>query len=135
MDFNLLQYKDVDRALSDLNEIVNSVKYMSPEQFQDGSIDQRSDLYSLGALLYKMLTMHSVLPGGTYSEVLKEITNFRPVPPIDLNNKIPYKLNKICLKAIAKEPRKRYQTATAFIKDLERFSKKTIGLFQNSNCR
>ena len=101
-------------------DIVGTVRYMPPERF-DGWSDHRSDVYSLGATLYELLTLHPLFGATPQSELIEKVLHDSPEAPRKLDPKIPRDLETIVLKAIAKEPGDRYATAQALGEDLERF--------------
>ena len=98
---------------------IGTVHYLSPEQARGGYTDERSDVYSLGIVLYEMLT--GKLPFNDESPVTIAIKHLqeKPVPPTELNPKIPKSLEQIVLKAIEKEQAERYPSVTAMLHDLE----------------
>jgi eukaryotic-like serine/threonine-protein kinase len=101
-------------------DIVGTVRYMPPERF-DGWSDHRSDVYSLGATLYELLTLHPLFGPTPQSELIEKVLHDSPEAPRKLDPKVPRDLETIVLKAIAKEPGVRYATAKALGEDLERF--------------
>ncbi len=101
-------------------DIVGTVRYMPPERF-DGWSDHRSDVYSLGATLYELLTLHTLFGATPQSELIEKVLHDSPEAPRKLDPKIPRDLETIVLKAIAKEPGDRYPTAQALGEDLQRF--------------
>jgi hypothetical protein len=101
-------------------DIVGTVRYMAPERF-DGWSDRRSDVYSLGATFYELLTLRPLFPGVAQAELLVEVLHAAPEPPRRLDSTIPRELETIVVKAIAKEPGDRYATAEAMGEDLRRF--------------
>jgi len=104
-------------------EFVGSPTYMSPEQITAGRIplDHRTDIYSLGATLYELLTLHPPFVGQRRDQVLAQIIHKEPVAPRKLNRKVPQDLQTICLKAMEKDPDKRYQTAADLARDLRAY--------------
>ena len=104
-------------------DALGSVHYISPEQAKGDRIDQRSDIYSAGVVLYEMLT--SRLPFEGDSPVSIAIRHFSAVPlnPREMNPDIPEALELICLKAMAPQPDRRYASADEMIRDLEEFRK------------
>jgi serine/threonine protein kinase len=104
-------------------ELVGTPAYMSPEQIAAGQtpLDHRTDIYSLGATLYELLTLHPPLAGERRDQVLAQILNKEPMAPRKLNPKVPRDLETICLKAMEKDPDRRYQTAAAMAEDLRRY--------------
>ena len=106
-----------------------SVHYFSPEHAKGGLTDAKSDLYSLGVVMYEMVTGKVPFDADTPVSVALKHMQEDPIEPIVLNNKIPLSLNKIILKAMQKEPSMRYQSATEMIRDLEMCLKDETGSF------
>ncbi|HBE70426.1 MAG TPA: hypothetical protein DDW52_19930 [Planctomycetaceae bacterium] len=104
-------------------EFVGSPLYMSPEQITAGRVqlDHRTDIYSLGATLYELLTHQPPFPGQSRDQVLSQILHKEPLSTRKVNRKVPIDLDTICMKAIDKDPDRRYQTATLFAEDLRKF--------------
>lgn len=104
-------------------EFVGTPAYMSPEQISADQtpLDHRSDIYSLGATLYEMLTLQPPFTGTQRDQVLSQILHSEPKAPRKINAKIPVDLETICLKAIEKDPGRRYQSAGEMADDLRRF--------------
>jgi hypothetical protein len=100
---------------------VGTAHYASPERVQGQSVDYRSDLYSLGCCLYEMLTGTVPFTAATPVAVAYRHVHEDPTPPRMLNADVPAPLEAICLKAMAKLPEDRYQTAVEMHDDLERF--------------
>ena len=98
--------------------VLGSPKYMSPEQVLGKSIDQRSDIFSLGVMLYEMLTGQAPFVGDTINAVMYQTMNTVPSPPSTLNPDVPAMLNFIVTKALAKTLDERYQNAKEFADDL-----------------
>lgn len=98
--------------------VLGSPKYMSPEQVLGKSIDQRSDIFSLGVMLYEMLTGQPPFVGDTINAVMYQTMNAVPPPPSALNSEVPAMLNFIITKALAKGLDDRYQNAKEFADDL-----------------
>jgi tetratricopeptide (TPR) repeat protein/tRNA A-37 threonylcarbamoyl transferase component Bud32 len=97
--------------------------YMSPEQIAAGRVklDHRTDVYSLGAVMYELLTLQRPFVGESREEVLSAIMAKDPRSPRKLNGKIPQDLETICLKALEKDPDRRYATAAEFAEDLRQY--------------
>jgi WD40 repeat protein/tRNA A-37 threonylcarbamoyl transferase component Bud32/tetratricopeptide (TPR) repeat protein len=122
MDFGLAR-RDVGEITMTLEgQVLGTPAYMPPEQArgEGHSVDARGDVYSLGAVLYQMLT--GELPfRGTQRMLLHQVLHDEPRSPRSLNEHIPRDLETICLKALAKEPGRRYQTAGELADDLGRW--------------
>ena len=113
---------------------IGSVHYFSPEHAKGGFTDSKSDLYSLGVVMYEMLTGKVPFDADTPVSVALKHMQEEPVPPIELNEKIPSALNDIILKAMRKDPTLRYQSATEMLRDLNNALKDPEGDFvDNSN--
>lgn len=121
-DFGLAQIQS-EMGLTLTGDLVGTLRYMSPEQAlaRRVPIDQRTDIYSLGATLYELLTLQPVLSGSDRQELLQQIAFTDPIPPRRCDKSIPVELETIVLKALAKEPTRRYQTAQDLADDLRRF--------------
>jgi serine/threonine protein kinase len=104
-------------------EFVGSPMYMSPEQIAVGRalLDHRTDIYSLGATLYELLTLQPPFQGARRDQVIAQIIGKEPKPPRSINRRIPQDLETICLKMIEKDPDKRYQRAGDVAEDLRRY--------------
>ncbi len=119
-DFGIAKLSNVAATIRQGDQFVGSIGYMSPEQSRSENIDARSDIYSLGIVLYEMLTGVSPF-SGTVQEVLLA-HQYQPPSSLRSHNKsIPLDLQTICLKAISKRPNERYQSAQVFSEDLERY--------------
>ena len=97
------------------------ILYMSPEQAWGQAVDRRSDVFSVGTLLYEMLTGKRVFIADNEMAILQKVREWNPPPPSAVNGRISSKLDAIVLKAIEKDPDKRYQTAEEMREDLESF--------------
>jgi serine/threonine protein kinase len=104
-------------------EFVGTPAYMSPEQITAGRVplDHRTDIYSLGATLYELLTLERPFRGDGRDLVLAQILQKEPVQPRKIDKKIPIDLETICLKAMDKDPDRRYQSAGEMADDLRRY--------------
>lgn len=98
--------------------VLGSPKYMSPEQVMGKNIDQRSDIFSLGVMLYEMLTGQAPFNGDNVNAIMYQTLNAAPPPPNQLNPAVPEMLNFIVAKALAKAVDDRYQNAKDFAADL-----------------
>src|SRR5262249_41338877 len=112
-----------DSRLTMTGDLVGTLRYMSPEQAlaKRVAVDQRTDIYSLGATLYEMLTLEPVFGGEDRQELLRQIAFEEPRPLRQHNKAIPRELETIVLKALAKKPAERYATAQELADDLNRF--------------
>ncbi|CAN5320849.1 hypothetical protein BH10PLA2_BH10PLA2_04370 [soil metagenome] len=112
-------------ALTMTGDLIGTLRYMSPEQAlaQKVAIDHRTDIYSLGATLYELLTLEPLFHGRDRQELLRQIAFEEPTSPRRLNNAIPAELETIVLKSLEKNPADRYATAQELADDLERFLK------------
>jgi eukaryotic-like serine/threonine-protein kinase len=100
--------------------VLGTASYLSPEQAQGGAIDQRSDLYSLGCVLYEMLTGRPPFTADSPVAVASKHVLEQPVPPSRLNADVSPQLDAIVMRALSKDPDDRYQDATEMREDLER---------------
>jgi serine/threonine protein kinase/Flp pilus assembly protein TadD len=109
--------------LTATGDMLGTLRYMSPEQASSkrGLIDQRTDIYSLGATLYELLTLQPAFPEKDRNELLAKIATQEPRMPRRLNAAIPKDLETIVLKSMAKNPQERYLTAEDLAEDLKRF--------------
>lgn len=122
LDFGLARLME-QPGVTMTGEMIGSPLYMSPEQITGNpeDVDHRSDIYSLGATLYEWLTLTPPYPGETRERVISKIMSSDPVVTRVHNPAIPLDLETICMKAIERNPDRRYQTAGEFRDDLRRF--------------
>jgi WD40 repeat protein len=123
MDFGLAKELSEEASqLTHTGQIMGTPAYMAPEQAA-GRLQQigpGTDVYALGAVLYELLSGHPPFVGGP-AEVLHQLQTAEPVPPRKLVPRLPRDLETVCLKALAREPHRRYASAAALAEDLERF--------------
>ena len=119
IDFGVAK-DDVSTRLTLTGMIVGTPAYMSPEQANGEALTIQSDLFSLGILLYEMLTGTKPFFGETNTEILSKLIRNKFLPPERINPEIPRPMRRIIRKALKKDARKRYQNATEMIHDLER---------------
>lgn len=116
-DFGIARLKDEanNTALTAVGSLVGTPNYMSPEAAQGETSDERSDIYSLGVVLYEMVTGKTPYQADTlYSFLMKQANDPLP-PPSELNPNVPPALEAVILKSLAKEPADRYESAPAFV--------------------
>lgn len=107
-------------------ETVGSVHYIAPEQARGQAPDARSDIYSLGIVMYEMLTGKLPYVGASDVEVAVKHMNTDPVSPREIVPEIPEELERICLKAMNSDINARYQTASELLSDLEQYKTQTL---------
>jgi tetratricopeptide (TPR) repeat protein len=122
-DFGLAQLQHGEGNLTLTGDLLGTLRYMSPEQAlaRRVPIDHRTDVYSLGATLYELLTLRPAFGGSDRQELLRQVAFEEPVAPRRLDRGIPAELETIVLKAMEKNPADRYQTAQELADDLSRF--------------
>ena len=120
-DFGLAR-RNTDATLTRTGDIVGTMRYMSPEQAagQMALVDHRTDIYSLGATLYELLTLEPAIPGEAGQALLRQIERHDPRPPKQLQPKVPLDLQTVIMKGMAKRRDDRYATADEFADDLQR---------------
>jgi tetratricopeptide (TPR) repeat protein len=121
-DFGLARLAG-EAGLTRTGDLLGTLRYMSPEQALGlhGRVDERTDVYALGATLYELLTLEPVHDGADRQALLRQIGQEEPRAPRRLNPAVPADLETIVLKALAKEPADRYRTAQELADDLRRF--------------
>jgi serine/threonine protein kinase/WD40 repeat protein len=121
-DFGLAQFRG-HPGLTLTGDTPGTLRYMSPEQALARRVllDHRTDVYSLGATLYELLTLQPAVPGNDREELLRRITQHEPVAPRRLTPALAPELETIILKALARNPEERYGTAQELADDLQRF--------------
>jgi serine/threonine protein kinase len=122
-DFGLARRIDDEGDLLRNGEVLGTPLYMAPEQAkgQTEDVGPAADVYSLGIILYEMLTGQTPFQSTSVLEILRQVTTTPPNPPRQLRKGLSRDLDAICLRCLEKEPRQRYRTALALAEDLERF--------------
>ncbi|HEY0173899.1 MAG TPA: protein kinase, partial [Pyrinomonadaceae bacterium] len=106
------------RTRSDV--VIGTPLYLSPEQARGSKVDGRSDLFALGALLYECLTGRPAFSGSNVIEIGAQVLHIDPPPPSRFNPRVPAELDRLTLKALAKKPEDRFQSAAEFAAELAR---------------
>lgn len=122
-DFGLAKHLHRDSELTLTGQVLGSPNYMPPEQAtaKRGLLGRRGDVYSIGAILYDLLTGRAPFIGETLTDTLQDVVNTEPISPRLLNPSVPPDLETLCLKCLEKEPSRRYSTAQALADDLDLF--------------
>jgi WD40 repeat protein/serine/threonine protein kinase len=120
-DFGLARRLDTASDLTLTGQAFGSPGYMPPEQAGGGQVTEASDLYSLGAVLYHLLTGRPPFQGETVHSVLKQVESDEPLSPRRLNPSVPTDLETICLKCLDKDPARRYASGQDLADELGRF--------------
>ena len=128
MDFGIAKAVS-NSTITAFGTTIGSVHYFSPEQARGGFTDAKSDIYSLGVVMYEMLTGRVPFDADTPVSVALKHMQDKPVEPIKYNPNIPFAVNKIIMKAMQKEPAARYASATEMLKDLGMALKNPEGEF------
>jgi serine/threonine-protein kinase len=108
-------------TLQQTAHVMGTPSYMSPEQVKGRAVDGRSDIFSLGVMLYEMVTGEKPFPGQNITTVIYKIVNEEPVPPRQIDPSIHPGLSFVVMKALAKEPDSRYQTCREMLDDLRNY--------------
>ena len=119
MDFGIAR-NDAQLALTQTDQIVGTAQYMSPEQASGERVDARSDLYSTGCLLYELLTGQPPFTGDSPVAIVYQHVKEDPVPPSRVDPVVPVWADGIVLKALQKDPARRYQSADEMRADIQR---------------
>src|SRR5271163_4388602 len=113
----ILQFGTVQQT----THVMGTPSYMSPEQVKGRPVDGRTDIFSLGVVLYEMLTGEKPFPGQNITTVIYKIVNEDPVPPRQLDPSIHAGISAVIMKALYKEPDERYQTCRELLEDLRNY--------------
>ena len=107
--------------------VMGTPSYMSPEQVKGRAVDGRSDIFSLGVMLYEMVAGEKPFPGQNITTVIYKIVNEDPVPPRQIDPSIHPGISSVVMKALQKEPEQRYQNCREMLEDLKRYRALTAG--------
>ena len=113
----------VGSSTSEPGMVIGTAKYMSPEQARGIEVDARSDIFSLGAVIYELVTGRAAFEGDTASDVIAEILKVDPPPPVEFVPDVPPELERMISKALRKDRESRYQTVRDLQIDLQDFKK------------
>ena len=129
MDFGIAHFnRETDKTISE--KAIGSVHYISPEQARGEVTDEKSDIYSVGVMLYEMLTGVKPFDGDNPVSIALKHMQTKPRKMTEINSSIPEGLEEITMKAMQKVPSERYQTAGEMIKDIEEFKKNPSIVFE-----
>jgi hypothetical protein len=122
-DFGLAKQLDEDSGQTATGAVMGTPSYMAPEQAlgKAREVGPAADVYALGAILYETLTGRAPFKGSSVLDTLEQVRTREPVPPSQLQPRVPRDLETVCLKCLQKDPRKRYATALDLAEDLRRF--------------
>ena len=113
----ILQFGTVQQTA----HVMGTPSYMSPEQVKGRAVDGRSDIFSLGVMLYEMVTGEKPFPGQNITTVIYKIVNEDPVPPRQIDPSIHPGISAVVMKALVKEPDQRYQSCREMLEDLRNY--------------
>jgi serine/threonine protein kinase len=120
-DFGIAHFEDASMTLKTRSgDILGTPAYMSPEQIGGKAVDNRSDLYSLGVILYELLVGRRPFAGKNLASLFKAITDNKATPPIKANPSVPKGLNSVILKSMEKDPDRRFQSGAEMVSALNR---------------
>jgi serine/threonine protein kinase len=113
-DFGIAHFEDASLTLKTRSgDILGTPAYMSPEQIAGKAVDNRSDLYSLGVILYELMVGQRPFVGNNLTALFSAITQHRPLAPVKANSAVPKSLSSVIMQAMAKQPEQRFQTGAA----------------------
>ena len=123
-DFGIAKLMDEETALTQTAELLGTPSYMAPEQAAGKPISRSADIYSLGAILYELLTGRPPFEGRRPVEILRRVMEQEPTHPSLINASVDRDLAIICLKCLDKDPARRYRSALEFAEDLEHWRRR-----------
>lgn len=119
MDFGLAKFITDGDDITQAGVVMGTVNYLSPEQGQGKRCDQRTDIYSLGVVMYELLTGKVPFQGENPSSVIYQHIHTKPPLPSELNNSVPKDVEAVVMKCLRKDPNQRYFSASELVKDIE----------------
>lgn len=125
----------VHRQQTQSGVLKGKLSYMSPEQAMGEAVDQRSDIYSLGIVLWEMLTGHRLFTGDSEVGILQKVIKPQVASPLTFNPDIPHPLAQACMNCLQSDPRKRYDNAMGLIKDLNAYLQQVPGFTATMTLR
>ncbi len=120
MDYGIARL-ETSASMTQTGIAMGTPNYISPEQLQGKPVDRRSDIFSLGVVLYEFLTHEKPFRGENLSQLIYNIINHNPASPVEKDESIPMILNRVTMRAIAKDPLQRYQRAGELSAELKEF--------------
>jgi eukaryotic-like serine/threonine-protein kinase len=120
MDFGIARLISGPETAPQTSAVMGTASYLSPEQAQGQSVDARTDIYSLGVVLYEMLTGRPPFTGDSPMAIAYKQVNATPEPPSSVDPDVPPELDAVVMRALSKNPANRYQSGQEFAADLER---------------
>ena len=120
MDFGIARMAEAHEGMTQAGLIVGTPHYMSPEQVQGTTLDARSDVYSMGVLIYELLVGRRPFESSSLTGVLTAHITEKPKPPIELRGDVGREINAIVMRCLEKDPKARYADAGALLADLDR---------------
>ncbi|MBI5869120.1 MAG: protein kinase [candidate division Zixibacteria bacterium] len=121
-DFGIARFESAQMSMTQTGIALGTPHYISPEQLRGGTIDRRCDIFSLGVVAYELLTHRRPFVGDNISALIYSITQTNPAAPSTVDQNIPGIFDVVISKALAKEPRERYQSADEMANDLRVFA-------------
>jgi serine/threonine-protein kinase len=118
MDFGIARMRHADTSRTSTGMVLGTPRYMSPEQISGQPVDQRSDIFSLGTVLYEMLTQTTLFAGQDVNQIAHSVAHTEPTPPSRAHPGLPQMLDFVVARALKKDPSVRYQDAYEMAADL-----------------
>ena len=122
---DLTHVRTISGEMTEAGKILGTTSYMSPEQARGEVVDARSDIFSLGSVLYEMVTGRAAFRGRTSTDILSAIVRDQPPPPAEINPSVPPELQRIIGECLEKDPDDRYQHTDQLAVDLRKLIRST----------